>query len=65
MEKIDNIFNSVKCERVVMNYSDSRPTYTSAKSFNRQDFSRNNRVFYIPKTVGFGLYIIIFSSHIF
>ena len=47
-------FNSVKSERVVMNYSDSRPTCTSAKSFNRQDFSQNNRAFYIPKTVGFG-----------
>ena len=47
-------FNFVKGERVVMNYSDSRPTCTSAKSFNRQDFSQNNRVFYIPKTVGFG-----------
>ena len=55
--KIEN-FNSVKSERVVMNYSDSRPTYTSAKSFNRQDFSQNNRVFYIPKTVGFGVRLL-------
>lgn len=60
--KIEN-FNFVKSERVVMGYSDSRPTCTPAKSFNRQDFSQNNRVFYIPKTVGFGLLYNI-SSHI-
>lgn len=43
-----------KGERVVMGYSGSRPTCTPVKSFDRQDSSRNNRVFYIPKTVGFG-----------
>ena len=55
--KIEN-FNSVKSERVVMNYSDSRPTCTPVKSFDRQDFSQNNRVFYIPKTVGFGFRLL-------
>ena len=55
--KIEN-FNSVKSERVVMNYSDSRPTCTPVKSFDRQDFSQNNRVFYIPKTVGFGVRLL-------
>ena len=46
-----------------MGYSDSRPTCTPVKSFNRQDFSQNNRVFYIPKTVGFGVLHNI-ASHI-
>ena len=55
--KIEN-FNFVKSERVVMGYSDSRPTCTPVKSFNRQDFSQNNRVFYIPKTVGFGVRLL-------
>ena len=45
------IGNYWKGERVVMGYSDSRLTCTPVKSFNRQDFSQNNRVFYIPKTV--------------
>ena len=52
-----------KGERVVMGYSGSRPTCTPVKSFNRQDFSQNNRVFYIPKTVGFGVFHNI-ASHI-
>ena len=43
-----------KGERVVMGYSDLEVVYTPLIDFDRQDFSRNNRVFYIPKTVGFG-----------
>ena len=51
----DNIFNSVKGERVVMGYSDLEVVYTPLIGCDRQDFSQNNRVFYIPKTVGFGV----------
>ena len=47
-----------KSERVVMGYSDSRLTCTPVKSCDRQDFSQNNRVFYIPKTVGFGVRLL-------
>ena len=41
-----------------MGYSDLEVVYTPLIDFDRQDFSRNNRVFYIPKTVGFGVRLL-------
>ena len=41
-----------------MGYSGLEVVYTPLIDFDRQDFSRNNRVFYIPKTVGFGFRLL-------
>ena len=38
-----------------MGYSDLEVVHTPLIGCDRQDFSHNNRVFYIPKTVGFGV----------
>ena len=49
-------------ERVVMGYSGLEAVYTPLIGCDRQDFSRNNRVFYIPKTVGFGFPTVTVST---